>query len=178
MLTKVMLQMCFWLLSFEICMSILSRGLVSLSLRRLQHLCPRFYRRGRPEGYSHRWSPSYMLHLTHSSSESWAYRLQPFGFHRQIYCTLASFGFLCTHVNNFKIVAKSPEHWLHLIKDRFLVKQSGPPEYYLGNDYRFEEQDQLWTMGCDTYTKEAIQRTEELHGCLRIVIQNWITPRY
>ena len=70
-------------------------------------------------------------------------------------------------MDDFKIVASSPERWLNLIKDQFLVKQSGPPEYYLGNDYRFEEKEGLWTLGCDTFTAEAIRRTEELHGCLR-----------
>ena len=71
--------------------------------------------------------------------------------------TADGYAYICTHVDDFKIVAKSPEHWLNLIKKRFLVKQSGPPEYYLGNDYRFEEKEGLWTMSCNTYAKESVQ---------------------
>ena len=48
-----------------------------------------------------------------------------------------------------------------------LVKKSGPPEYYLGNDYRYEEKEGLWTMGCTTYAKEAVRRIEEIKGTLR-----------
>ena len=49
------------------------------------------------------------------------------------------YDYVCTHVDDFKIVARQPEHWLNLIKKRFLVKQSGLPEYYLGNNYWYEE---------------------------------------
>ena len=77
------------------------------------------------------------------------------------------YDYICTHVDDFKIVAREPQIWLNLIKDRFLVKQSGPPEYYLGNDYRYEEKDKLWTVGCTTYTTEAVRRIEELRGTLR-----------
>lgn len=63
------------------------------------------------------------------------------------------YDYICTHIDDFKIVAKSLEHWLDLIKVIFLVKQSVPPEYSLGNDYQYEENEGLWTMGCSTYAK-------------------------
>ena len=53
--------------------------------------------------------------------------------------TIDGYDYVCTHVDDFKIVARDSTHWLHLLKFRFLVKQSGPFEYYLGNGYRFEE---------------------------------------
>lgn len=76
------------------------------------------------------------------------------------------YDYICTHVDDFKIVARDPDHWLIKIKERFLVKTSGPPDYYLGNDYRFEETEGIWTVGSTTYTKEAIRKVEEKHKCL------------
>ena len=67
------------------------------------------------------------------------------------------YAYVCTNIDN-KIVAKAPEYWLSLIKEIFLVKSAGPPEYYLGNDFRYEEQEKLWTIGCTTYSKESFRR--------------------
>lgn len=77
------------------------------------------------------------------------------------------YDYICTHVDDFKIVARDPEHWMNKIKERFLVKSGGPPDYYLGNDFRWEDSEKLWTVGSLTYTKEAIRRIEEIVGELR-----------
>ena len=76
------------------------------------------------------------------------------------------FDYICTHVDDFKVVAKQPEMWLNFIKGAFLVKESGPRKYYLGNDYTYQEKSRLWTYGGATYTKEAITRVERIFGCL------------
>ncbi|GFH48994.1 gag-pol polyprotein [Chaetoceros tenuissimus] len=47
------------------------------------------------------------------------------------------YDYICTHVNNFKIVAQKPEHLLKKIQEYFLVKEHGPLKYYLGNDFSY-----------------------------------------
>ena len=76
------------------------------------------------------------------------------------------YDYICTHVDDFKIVAKDAERWLKYISGAFLVKEHGPRKYYLGNDYAFHEAQGLWTYGGKTYTKEAITRVERIFGCL------------
>lgn len=73
------------------------------------------------------------------------------------------YDYICTHVDDFKIVAKDADRWMLKIKERFLVKSCGPPDYYLGNDYRYENTEKLWTVGSKTYSKEAIRKAEEKH---------------
>ena len=76
------------------------------------------------------------------------------------------YDYVCTHVDDFKIVARDPDKWLKYIQDSFLVKESGPRKYYLGNDYTHRDQYGLWTYGGETYTKEAIACVERIFGCL------------
>ncbi len=45
------------------------------------------------------------------------------------------YDYICTHVDDFKIVAKEPERWHDQISSSFLLKSIGPPSYYLDNDY-------------------------------------------
>ena len=47
-----------------------------------------------------------------------------------------------------------------------MVKEHGPRSYYLGNDYTYHDGEDMWTYGCKTYSKEAIDRVERLYGCL------------
>ena len=48
-------------------------------------------------------------------------------------CT--GYDYICTHVDDFKIVACDPDCWLTQISGVFLLKSTGPPSYYLGNNY-------------------------------------------
>lgn len=41
----------------------------------------------------------------------------------------------CTHVDDFKIVAKDCEQYMVELQKVYLIKHIGPPDYYLGNDY-------------------------------------------
>ena len=86
------------------------------------------------------------------------------GIWMRLWTSADGYDYVCTHVDDFKIVAHFPEYWLNLIKKRSLVKQRGPPKYYVGNDYWFEEMEGLWTMGWSTYTKEAVYRIEKIRG--------------
>ena len=77
------------------------------------------------------------------------------------------YDYICTHVDDFKIIARNPGHWMSQIKDKFLVKSAGDPDYYLGNQYRFEEKEGIWTYDCNKYCEEALNRVERLVGTLR-----------
>ena len=80
--------------------------------------------------------------------------------------TADGYDFICTHVDDFKVVAKDPGMWVDRIASMFLVKEHGPRAYYLGNDYTYHDTEDMWTYNCLTYTKEAIDRVERLYGCL------------
>ena len=62
------------------------------------------------------------------------------------------YDYICTHVDDFKIVGKDPSIWMKRIEQTFLVKESGPRDYYLGNNYKYHDGQDMWTYGCDTYT--------------------------
>ena len=49
------------------------------------------------------------------------------------------FDYICTHVDDFKVVAKDAGMWIDRIVGAFLVKFHGPHNYYLGNDYNFHD---------------------------------------
>ncbi|KAI2501305.1 Reverse transcriptase (RNA-dependent DNA polymerase) [Fragilaria crotonensis] len=70
------------------------------------------------------------------------------------------YDYICTHVDDFKIVAADPERWKSHISAAFLLKAIGPPSYYLGNDYNFSAEENAWVLSCATYLKECIRRVE------------------
>ncbi|KAI2492903.1 Reverse transcriptase (RNA-dependent DNA polymerase) [Fragilaria crotonensis] len=74
------------------------------------------------------------------------------------------YDYICTHVDDFKIVAKDPNRWQEQISAAFLLKSIGPPTYYLGNDYNFSDDEQAWVLSCATYIKECVRRIEEQLG--------------
>lgn len=79
------------------------------------------------------------------------------------------YDYICTHVDDFKIVARDPERWKAHISGAFLLKSIGPPAYYLGNDYNFSDTEGAWVISCATYLKECIRRIEsdpDLNGDL------------
>ena len=71
------------------------------------------------------------------------------------------YDYICTHVDDFKIVARDPYHWLTQISGVFLLKSTGPPSYYLGNNYVWSTSENAWVLGCSTYIKECIHHLEE-----------------
>ena len=70
------------------------------------------------------------------------------------------YDYICTHVDDFKIVARDPERWKTHISGAFLLKTIGPPTYYLGNDYNYSETENTWVVSCATYLKECVRRIE------------------
>lgn len=71
------------------------------------------------------------------------------------------YDYICTHVDDFKIVARDAKRWSTRISDQFLLKSLEAPKYYLGNDYNFSEDENAWVVGCQTYIKECIRRIED-----------------
>lgn len=96
--------------------------------------------------------------------------LTPTGYDRAVrLCkSVDGYDYICTHVDDFKIVAKYPEtSWMEMIKATFQVKESGERDYYLGNNYIYhKEAHDLWTMGSTTFALESICHVESVHGVL------------
>ena len=70
--------------------------------------------------------------------------------------TQDGYDYICTHVDNFKMVAKDPDYWLLIVKEHFLVKSARQPNYYLGIDFCFEDNKGLWTVSSKTYAAKAV----------------------
>ena len=70
---------------------------------------------------------------------------QPTKYDRDVWIRLREskdgYDYICTHVDDFKIVAKNPHHWMKLIEDKFLLKSLGPPSYYLGSNYNWSKEE-------------------------------------
>ena len=77
--------------------------------------------------------------------------------------TADGYDYICTHVDDFKVVARDPSVWMNKIQEKFVLKSVGPPSYYLGNDYNWSAEEKCWVLGCQTYCKEAVQRVEQDH---------------
>ena len=71
------------------------------------------------------------------------------------------YDYICTHVDDFKIITCDPDHWLTQISGVFFLKSTGPPSYYLGNDYVWSTSKNTLALGCSTYIKECIHHLEE-----------------
>lgn len=78
----------------------------------------------------------------------------------QLRADQSGYDYICTHVDDFKIVAKDPQAWMDKLAEKFLLKSVGPPKYYLGNDYRWHDDYGAWLTSCSTYLTECIQRIE------------------
>ena len=94
----------------------------------------------------------------------------PTRFDRDVWMRLrddeSGYDYICTHVDDFKVVARNPELWIERIAGAFLIKEHGPRNYYLGNDYTFQDNFNLWTYGSKTYAKEAVAKVERIFGTL------------
>jgi len=82
------------------------------------------------------------------------------------------YDYICTHVDDFKIVAHDPQRWVNIIKETFLLKDAGPPTYYLGNDYRYDESIGAWILGANTYVKECLRKIQDSMGENEYLVPN------
>jgi hypothetical protein len=72
------------------------------------------------------------------------------------------YDYICTHVDDFKVIARAPERWTEQIAGIFHLKSVGSPTYYLGNDYHWNAEEGVYFLGCNTYIKECLRRIEAL----------------
>jgi hypothetical protein len=73
--------------------------------------------------------------------------------------------YVCTHSDDFMIVSKKPEAVMEALEEVYVIKAKGPPDYYLGNDYKKDSRGR-WAIGCKRYLKEALSRVETMFGIL------------
>ena len=94
----------------------------------------------------------------------------PSRFDRDIWMRLRDskdvFDYICTHIDDFKVVEKDPQMWVDRIATVFLVKEHGPRNCYLSNDYTYHDDQDAQIYGVQTYAEEAVTRIERMCGCL------------
>ena len=49
------------------------------------------------------------------------------------------YDYICTHMDDFKVLAKNPSTWIDHIASDFIFKEHGPRNYYLSNDYTYHD---------------------------------------
>ena len=67
--------------------------------------------------------------------------------------------YICTHVDDFMIVARDPTPLMDKLQDIYTIKSISKPDYYLGNDYK-KNANGNWTYGCKKYVKEVLVKVE------------------
>ena len=75
------------------------------------------------------------------------------------------YDYICTHVDDFKIILKYVDKKLQKISHSFFVTSHGSRSYYLINDYKYYAELDVWTYGRLTYTHETIERVHHIFGC-------------
>lgn len=73
--------------------------------------------------------------------------------------------YVCTHSDDFMIAARDAQGIMNGIKETYNIKSEGPPDYYLGNDFKQDKKGR-WCFGCKRYIKEAIIRIETMFGTI------------
>ena len=53
------------------------------------------------------------------------------------------YDYICIHVDDFMAVGKRAQRIMDEIKSVYTVKAEGPPDYYLGNDYKQDNKGNL-----------------------------------
>ena len=76
-----------------------------------------------------------------------------------------TYEYIATHVDDFMIAARRADRIMEEIKAHYQVKGDGPPDYYLGNDYKKDSKGR-WAVGCKKYLTECLKRVEAMFGKL------------
>ena len=76
-----------------------------------------------------------------------------------------TYEFICTHVDDFCIFSRNPQSVMNQITKVYTVKSQGPPEYYLGNDFKRDKKNR-WCIGSRKYIAETIKQVESEFGTL------------
>ena len=116
------------------------------------------------------------LYGLRSSSERWwahfadtirGMEFQPTRYDKDVWYKMSNYTshyeYICTHSDDFMIVSKTPEVIMEGLKQVYTIKSEGPPEYYLGNDFKKDKKGR-WCFGCKKYIQESIARIEVMFG--------------
>ena len=68
----------------------------------------------------------------------------------------SGYAYICTPVDDFKVIDTYPKMWIKRISAVFLIKSHGSCAYYFGNDYQFHDSSNAWTYDTKRYAKEAL----------------------
>jgi hypothetical protein len=133
------------------------------------------------------------LHGLRTSSERWwshfADTLRGLGFKntrydKDVWLRASKCGthyeYVCTHSDDFMIAARNAQSIMNDIKATYDVKSGGPPDDYLGNDFKRDAKGR-WCFGCKRYIKEATARIEALFGTIPRARYQWrqeIIPKW
>ena len=79
------------------------------------------------------------------------------------HATSNTYEYVCTYVDDFMIISKDTKRIMDFFKKHFIIKSDGPPDYYLGNDFK-RNTDGQWTVGCKKYIKDALLKVQAIHG--------------
>jgi hypothetical protein len=77
-----------------------------------------------------------------------------------------AYDYLCTHVDVFMICVLDAKTIMDRIENVYTIKDIGPPNYYLGNDYKKDRQGR-WCIRCQKYRKEAVKQVEGMFGSVK-----------
>jgi hypothetical protein len=77
----------------------------------------------------------------------------------------SGYDYVCTHVDDFTIFAKDPWQYMKKLQSMYVIRDVGPPKYYLGNDF-FRDADGGKYIGSSTYVTEAVAKVEAKVGVL------------
>jgi hypothetical protein len=75
------------------------------------------------------------------------------------------YDYISIQVDDFTIATKEPFQWMGEIQSCYIIKDIGPPKYYLGNDY-FTGKDGDHYVGSSTYVCKAIKKIKSKFGKL------------
>ena len=84
----------------------------------------------------------------------------------RLYNDKLGYNYICTHADGFNFVAKDLGMWIDCISSTFFIKEPGPRSYYLGNDYTYHEEHDMWTYSVKTYAIKAVTHVEHIFGCI------------
>jgi hypothetical protein len=74
----------------------------------------------------------------------------------------SGYDYICTHVDDF---AKDPWPYMKKLQSMYVIRDVGPPQYYLGNDF-FRDASGRKYIGSSTYVSEAITKLEAKIGVI------------
>ena len=73
-----------------------------------------------------------------------------------------TYEYVCSYVDDFILFSKSPYKIMKKLEDVYTIKDIGPPDYYLGNDYKTHRRH--YSVGCKKYISHVLPKLRDIHG--------------